>query len=589
MKQPLRFIWPVYACFAAILLLSGCGGGGKGHGGQATAAQTTGSGALRFRVDWPQPSRLIPDAAKSIKIVLRHNGRKIQERIVVRPFDGGMTSVIFDNVPADEITFTATAYADEQASGTAQAQGIAIVQVLMNASNDVSLTMDSTIATVQITPDNPSVQAGETVTLAGSALDADGQLVLTSDARWTWSSDNPAVATVTPENGSATVTGIAVGSAAITATETESGQSSRTTITVVKAEAPLPSAYEVTDLGSHRINDYHVFGVYGLNNRGDVVGEDYYDSYFDYSTDKYVVYKQAFVQPASQAAQNLGILYGYKNSVAGDINALGQVVGASYTMGGSRAESQAFFWQSGTGGMIGLGFLPGDDSSWAGGINDSGQVAGTSYVSEAGSTDHAFVWSSSTGMIGLGSLPGHTSATASDLNNQGQVVGNSYGSAGENSGHAFLWEPGGGMTDLGTLPDYPSSIAYAVNDAVQIVVNAYDGAYDVTSWFSKGYATLWEGGAGLLRLGSLPGYDYSLGRDINNQGHVVGYAYALGDPALKTAFVWQRKQGMTDLNSLIPANSGWVLKEAFEINDNGQIIGVGTLNGEDHSFLLTPR
>jgi len=45
---------------------------------------------------------------------------------------------------------------------------------------------------------------------------------------------------------------------------------------------------------------------------------------------------------------------------------------------------------------------------------------------------------------------------------------------------------------------------------------------------------------------------------------------------------------MYDLNTLIPANSGWVLIAASHINDAGQIVGVGLLNGNLHGFLLTP-
>jgi probable HAF family extracellular repeat protein len=45
---------------------------------------------------------------------------------------------------------------------------------------------------------------------------------------------------------------------------------------------------------------------------------------------------------------------------------------------------------------------------------------------------------------------------------------------------------------------------------------------------------------------------------------------------------------MTDLNSLIPAGSGWVLDGATAVNDAGQIAGYGTINGAAHAFLLTP-
>jgi hypothetical protein len=46
---------------------------------------------------------------------------------------------------------------------------------------------------------------------------------------------------------------------------------------------------------------------------------------------------------------------------------------------------------------------------------------------------------------------------------------------------------------------------------------------------------------------------------------------------------------MEDLNTLIPASSGWTLNSAADINLWGQIVGSGMLNGQAHGFLLTPR
>jgi hypothetical protein len=44
-----------------------------------------------------------------------------------------------------------------------------------------------------------------------------------------------------------------------------------------------------------------------------------------------------------------------------------------------------------------------------------------------------------------------------------------------------------------------------------------------------------------------------------------------------------------DLNTLIPANSGWYLQFTASINNAGEIAGQGTINGEVHAFLLTPN
>jgi probable HAF family extracellular repeat protein len=45
---------------------------------------------------------------------------------------------------------------------------------------------------------------------------------------------------------------------------------------------------------------------------------------------------------------------------------------------------------------------------------------------------------------------------------------------------------------------------------------------------------------------------------------------------------------MIDLNTLIPVGPAWVLSEATAINDGGQIVGTGGINGQTHAFLLTP-
>ena len=42
------------------------------------------------------------------------------------------------------------------------------------------------------------------------------------------------------------------------------------------------------------------------------------------------------------------------------------------------------------------------------------------------------------------------------------------------------------------------------------------------------------------------------------------------------------------LTSLIPTATGWTNLNATGINDQGQIVGQGTINGQQHAFLMTP-
>jgi probable HAF family extracellular repeat protein len=53
------------------------------------------------------------------------------------------------------------------------------------------------------------------------------------------------------------------------------------------------------------------------------------------------------------------------------------------------------------------------------------------------------------------------------------------------------------------------------------------------------------------------------------------------------AFLWENGV-MQDLNDLIPEGTGWTLTAARMINDDGLIVGYGTLGGEQRAFLLTP-
>ncbi len=46
---------------------------------------------------------------------------------------------------------------------------------------------------------------------------------------------------------------------------------------------------------------------------------------------------------------------------------------------------------------------------------------------------------------------------------------------------------------------------------------------------------------------------------------------------------------MQDLNNFIPIGTGWsLLREANAINSSGYITGLGTINGQEHAFLMTP-
>lgn len=91
-------------------------------------------------------------------------------------------------------------------------------------------------------------------------------------------------------------------------------------------------------------------------------------------------------------------------------------------------------------------------------------------------------------------------------------------------------------------------------------------------------------------LGTLGGA-LSVGIGINNYDFVVGTADPAPLPRVPQqmhAFVHDGT-GMIDLNARLWNGAGWVLREAFAINDAGVIVGEGLLNGVVHAFMLLPR
>jgi len=88
-------------------------------------------------------------------------------------------------------------------------------------------------------------------------------------------------------------------------------------------------------------------------------------------------------------------------------------------------------------------------------------------------------------------------------------------------------------------------------------------------------------------LGTLGG-SFSIARDINNQGEIVGGSLTPGDVSFH-GFLY-RNQRIYDLNQLLTQSSEeWELIQAVGINNKGEILGIGAHDGEDHIVLLRPR
>jgi probable HAF family extracellular repeat protein len=317
--------------------------------------------------------------------------------------------------------------------------------------------------------------------------------------------------------------------------------------------------------------------------------------------------------------RDLGILPGGTFSSAAAINDLGVVVGTADGAGTVISEidgipnqecsdlTQPFVWMPGKGmkSVGGFGYGGGAFSTiWctfpydATGINDRGQLVGYTYGPNF--YMYALLWTRADGITLFGeSFP---PTMANGVSNTGEIVG-SNGNDEAAIAQATSWMSGV-TTDLeslgGDVWDYASS-ANGVNDRGQVV--GWSTTTTVTALepcCPNMHAVLWPVSGGILDLGTLPGDTFSEAFSINFYGQIIGssgntFDYQPGGEGysipivIGRPFIWTKSGGMQDLNTLIPASSGWVLNSATGINIWGQIVGSGTRNGKTQGFLLTPR
>lgn len=229
-----------------------------------------------------------------------------------------------------------------------------------------------------------------------------------------------------------------------------------------------------------------------------------------------------------------------------------------------------------------LGLLPGGTTSLAFAVNDSGEVAGAADNSQG--AVQAVIFKNGN-VISLGTL-GATGGggEAFGINDRGDVTGIANTANGDADG--FLYHDRK-MIDLGVLPGGNYSGGIAINDSLQIT-----GASGILG-APNDHAFLWDKGK-MTDLGVLPTGNSSQGNGINAWGEIVGGSdifipsnFGSGPPGtyVSHGFLYSNGQ-LQDLNDLISSNSGWVLGAASGINDRGEIVGTGTINGETHGYLL---
>ncbi len=144
------------------------------------------------------------------------------------------STVSLTDLPAGPVTFTATAHPAGDGSGVPQSRGVFAAAIVAGQSVPVTLTMDSTITSVLLTPPSPSVTRGQGLNLAASAQDAGGAVVLTANENWVWESSNPRIAAIgSASGGQAALDARLSGIVTITARETESGRTAQASVTVL--------------------------------------------------------------------------------------------------------------------------------------------------------------------------------------------------------------------------------------------------------------------------------------------------------------------------------------------------------------------
>ena len=120
-------------------------------------------------------------------------------------------------------TYTLEVGGFPNADGTGNALASGSVQVVAPSTPNTyavaTLTLSSTVATVEVTPASPTVGVGWTIDFTATAKDASGNVVLTPPFQWSESSGGT-LATI-DQNGH--FTALAGGSVTVTAAETESG------------------------------------------------------------------------------------------------------------------------------------------------------------------------------------------------------------------------------------------------------------------------------------------------------------------------------------------------------------------------------
>jgi len=215
--------------------------------------------------------------------------------------------------------------------------------------------------------------------------------------------------------------------------------------------------------------------------------------------------------------------------------------------------------------------------SYARDINDEGNVVGSALVTEDYIRHAQVVINGSRQSIG--SLGVKSLGTA--INNKNEITGSIVI---DNAERAFWWGPGESLENPTLIPTLGgiANIGYDINDSAVIVGSSRNSENNHHAFKAKG--------EDVYDLGTLGGRN-SLARSVNNSGAIVGYSDTLESG--KHGFVFTGDV-MYDLNDYVSFEPGWVVVDAYTINENGQILVRVQKNGSSASennayWVLSPH
>lgn len=300
----------------------------------------------------------------------------------------------------------------------------------------------------------------------------------------------------------------------------------------------------------------------GINNSGAVIGQS--DGIID--TEFGPLYGSfAFVYENGQMKRlDLG-----GNSTASKISDSGYVIGTAESLG----SFVGFVYDGSAIHEFSLG------GSWTtvNDLNNSGTVVGAGYVANDLAL-HAFVYQN--GQIISLHPEGTARSHAGDINDAGQIIGTAFIDHAQYAFElpiAFLHE-NGATTLIQPLEGHEATSASFISEAGHVVGTSHDIAADGSEVVS---VFVYHNG---VMTQVTPDGVNAMPKAVNNSGHVVGTMTVGG---VEHGFLWNGSE-LIDLNSYLPAGSGWTIYEGAQINANGTILAHAySAEGNMTAILLT--